>query len=224
MESSGFQSLGLFIGNGDQDNYIKLVVNNTGFTGGVELLAELAGDVIANDNLATSVSGSDYADLYLKLNPSTLTVNAYFRISVNGVEGPLQSLGNVIAMPAQWLNAPTSLAVGIISTSNGGTPFPGTWDFIEISNDVAGLIANSVDPETENTDAPENPAPVDQPETETENATETETDRNAVLNLGGGGQFSNTDTIVLIVLMIVALTARRYAAGNRQLQQTTVRN
>ena len=127
-------------------------------------------------------------------------------------------------MPAQWLNAPTSLAVGIISTSNGGTPFPGTWDFIEISNDVAGLIANSVDPETENTDAPENPAPVDQPETETENATETETDRNAVLNLGGGGQFSNTDTIVLIVLMIVALTARRYAAGNRQLQQTTVRN
>ena len=226
VESSGFQSLGLFIGNGDQDNYLKLVVNNTGFTGGVELLAELAGDVIANDNLATTVSGSDYADLYLKLNPSTLTVNAYFRISVNGVEGPLQSLGNDIAMPAQWLNAPTSLAVGIISTSNGGTPFPGTWDFIEVSNDVAGLIANRVDPETDNTDAPENPAPVDQQETETETETETgtETDRNGVLNLGGGGQFSNRDTIVLIVLMIVSLTSRRYVPGNRQPRQASLRN
>ena len=115
-------------------------------------------------------------------------------------------------------------AVGIISTSNGGTPFPGTWDFIEVSNDVAGLIANRVDPETDNTDAPENPAPVDQQETETETETGTETDRNGVLNLGGGGQFSNRDTIVLIVLMIVSLTSRRYVPGNRQPRQASLRN
>ena len=145
VESTGFQSMGLLIGNGDQDNYIKLVVNNTGVAGGVELLAELAGEVALSSNMAAGIAGADYADLYLMLDPANRLLTAFYRVTTAGVAAPLQAVGDAVVVPDEWLSGPTKLAVGIISTSNSGVPFPATWDFIEVTNDTQMLSVDTSD-------------------------------------------------------------------------------
>jgi len=142
VQSSGFQSMGLFIGNGDQDNYLKLVVNNTGTNGGIELLAELSGEVTTTNHIPAVIAGADYADLYIKLDPSTLIATTFYSVTVNGVTSSLQTFDNPVVLPAEWLNGTSKLAVGIISTSSGGTPFPATWDFIEVTNNIPDLLTD----------------------------------------------------------------------------------
>ena len=144
VEASGFQSMGLFIGSGDQDNYLKLVVNNTDTIGGVEMLAELAGEVTASINTPMAIAGADYADLYIQLDPSTMQATAFYSVTRTGVSSSLQSLGDAVTLPAEWLNGTSNLAVGIISTSNSGVPFPATWDFIEVTNNTQMLLTDDI--------------------------------------------------------------------------------
>ena len=148
VEATGFQSMGLFIGNGEQNNYIKLVANNTGSEGGVELLAELADEVAFSVNTPFAIAGADYADLYITLDPSTMLATAYYSVTTNGVTGALQTIGDPALLPSEWLNGtgPSGtgkLAVGIISTSNSGVAFPATWDFIKVTNNTQMLTADT---------------------------------------------------------------------------------
>jgi hypothetical protein len=214
VQSSGFQSLGLFVGNGDQDNYIKLVVNNTGVNGGVEVLAEVAGEVNLTDSLSTNVVGADHADLYLLLDPTALTVSAFYQLSIDGVEGEVQSLGVAADLPLEWLQSGTKLAVGIISTSNMGTAFPGTWDFIEVNNEV-DVLANAVATNTNaGNDSGANTGTNAGNTTGTDTGSDTQgsqQDSDAKVVLGGGGLFTLPGVLWLMALVFSAswLRARR---------------
>ena len=149
VEATGSQSIGLFIGNGDQDNYIKLVVNN-GSEGGIEVLTELNGEVAGLSNKDSAVAGSDYVDLFIKIDPSGMRATAFYQITSEGVAGAMQSIGDAIAVPDEWLSGTIKTAVGIISTSRNGVPFPATWDFIEVTNNTQ-LLANNFDKDTDPT-------------------------------------------------------------------------
>lgn len=73
-------------------------------------------------------------DLYLEVQPSSLTVQASYEETTGGVTGPRILLGSPEAIPAAWLNGASKLAVGIISTSRGASStFPGTWDFLLVT-------------------------------------------------------------------------------------------
>jgi hypothetical protein len=125
-----FQSMGLFIGTGDQDNYLKLVVSANGGNGGIEAALENAG-VFSGTTFGpaqgVSILGASTVDLYLRVDPAALTVQPSF--SVNG--GLRANLGGPIAIPAAWHAG--VIAVGLISTSNGpGAPFAASWDMLEI--------------------------------------------------------------------------------------------
>lgn len=129
-----FQSQGLYIGKGDQDNYLKIVLNANNGAGGIQVTLENAG--VANStqyNIASMPSSS--IDLYLKVNPAQGTVLP--RYSIDG--GAIQSLGNPIPLSGSLLSVlqgPSALAIGIISTSRGSnTPFNATWDFISVEYD-----------------------------------------------------------------------------------------
>ena len=137
--------MGLFIGNGDQDNYIKLVINNTGAQGGVELLAEVAGEITSSNNTPFAIAGADYADLHIALDPSTMLATAFYRVTTDGVPGALHTIAEEVLLPSEWLNSPQKLAVGIISTSNSGAAFPATWDFIEVTNNTEMLTIDAAD-------------------------------------------------------------------------------
>ena len=139
---SGEQSMGLFLGSGDQDNYVKIVVTAAGGAGGISTLSEVGGVVSTGSLAPVALPGPSFIDLYLTVSPGELTVQPSYEITQGGTTGPRIELGTPIAIPAGWLNGPTALAVGIISTSKGSAPeFPATWDFVTVVAESASLQA-----------------------------------------------------------------------------------
>ena len=127
----GYQSMGFYIGSGDQDNYIKLVMNSKGDTGGVQFAAERSGVFQQAGNAEAAIFGQSQVDLYLSVYPATSTVRAFYK---SGTDGEIVEVGSATALPTAWLTADSGLAVGIISTSYGGPTFGATWDFIRITD------------------------------------------------------------------------------------------
>ncbi len=143
------QSIGFYIGNGNQDNYFKLVVSGDN-GGSVEALKEVGGTATAGASASINLN-IDAVDLYLKVNPANLTVQPQYSLIVNGVVGAIQNLGSPVAIPAGWLNAvdtatntPTAMAVGIIATAGSGPTFAATWSFLNVVPDSAGTLGISL--------------------------------------------------------------------------------
>ena len=158
---SGSQSMGLFIGTGDQDNYLKIVLNAQGGSGGIGVVYENGGSV-TNFNYGTNIVGnilsSQSTDLYLDVDPGAATVQA--KVSIDG-GGNIITLGSPVSVPSSWFNGNDNfgLAIGIISTSFGtNTPFDATWDHINVTSSVeAGDILyriNAGGPQVAATDGP----------------------------------------------------------------------
>jgi hypothetical protein len=126
------QSMGLFIGNGDQDNYVKLVTSANDGAGGIHFAKEVAGTFAARPQASVSMPGPDSVDLFLTVDPAANTVQPSYVVTTNDVAGPRETLGGPARIPAGWFDGTTGLAVGILSTSAGpGPKFPASWDFIE---------------------------------------------------------------------------------------------
>ncbi|MDP8911655.1 MAG: hypothetical protein M3M94_06285, partial [Actinomycetota bacterium] len=127
------QSMGLFIGKGDQDNYVKIVTAANGGAGGVKFLKEAAGTTSAARTASVALPGPDAVDLYLEVDVGAATVQPSYAVTTNGTTGQRVSLGAAEPIPAGWLTGSMGVAVGIISTSSGpGPEFPATWDLIEV--------------------------------------------------------------------------------------------
>ena len=126
-----YQSLGFFIGTGDQSNYLKMVINANGGNGGIEVGLE-QNDAFVGNNYGVGVLGNGNVDLYLSVNPATQEVQP--RFAVGG--GAIQDLGDPISIPASWLSGSTKLAVGILSTAIfSNATFAASWDLIEVTED-----------------------------------------------------------------------------------------
>jgi glucose/arabinose dehydrogenase len=125
-----YQSMGLFIGRGDQNNYAKIT---TAMSGGtiVQFIKEQRGRIRSRGRRNISMPGPDQVDLYLTVNVSKRSVRPSYRVRRGGVTRPRKYLGKTRSLPGAWLKR--SLAIGIISTSRGpGGRFPATWDFIKV--------------------------------------------------------------------------------------------
>jgi hypothetical protein len=141
-----FQSMGLFVGTGDQDHYAKAVVVANGGAGGVQFGREDGGPLVTRPASPVTLPGPDWIDLYLTIDPAALTVLPQFIVTTNNIPGPVESLGGPATLPASWLAGPQGLAVGLISTSRGpAPPFPVTWDFLRVRAGAA--VECSTDPE-----------------------------------------------------------------------------
>jgi hypothetical protein len=136
LTPENFQSMGLFIGTGDQSNYVKLVTSANGGPGGIEFAWEVM-DVFNNrPQPSVPMPGPDYVDLFLTIDPVANTVQPAYQVTTGGTTGPLTALGGPEPIPSTWLDG--VLAVGLISTSFGdGDPFPAQWDFLSVTQDPA---------------------------------------------------------------------------------------
>jgi hypothetical protein len=130
------QSMGLFLGSGDQDNYVKVVTFANGGAGGVQALKEVGGVAATPSSSNVTLPGPDGVDLYLTVDVAAATVQPSYAVLNNGVSGPVTKVGAPLSIPSTWLTrTSTGLAVGIISTSAGPAPeFPATWDLIEVTS------------------------------------------------------------------------------------------
>ncbi|OED39661.1 hypothetical protein AB833_14800 [Chromatiales bacterium (ex Bugula neritina AB1)] len=126
------QSMGIYMGTGDQDNYLKLVVNSKGPEGGLQYAREVAGAFNGQQNVTASIYSAEAIDLIIEVDPGSALATGFYQLTHNGQAGEVAPVGPALTFPAEWLNNPTSLAVGIISTSIGAEPFPATWDSISV--------------------------------------------------------------------------------------------
>jgi hypothetical protein len=128
------QSMGVFLGKGDQDNYVKIVTSANGGAGGIQFVKEVGGVVTNRPQAAVTLPGPGSVDLYLTVDPAAGTVQPSYSVTTGGVAGVRTNLGAPEPIPAGWLTSP-ALAAGVISTSAGAAPpFPATWDLIEVLN------------------------------------------------------------------------------------------
>ena len=146
------QSNGFFIGTGDQDNYLKVVLAANGGNGGIEVVVENAGSstsTMYGDNLAGAqqipddvLGASASLNLMLKVDPAAGTALPGYQVDTN----PAVFMGSPISLAGDLLsavqNASNALAVGIISTSTGpGGEFTITWDRIDVISEAVGASA-----------------------------------------------------------------------------------
>ena len=163
MTPENYQSAGLQIGAGDQDNYVKLVATAQDASGnpngGIEFVMEVGGTVGSNASAKLSdseVFGSGkWTELYLTVDPTTdpapsngtaeVAVTAEYEVydvTQNGqrtlLSGPT-AFPSAFAAPADWFTSSSQgLAVGVISTANGANEtFSASWDQISVQTVTA---------------------------------------------------------------------------------------
>jgi len=138
------QAMGVYIGSGDQDNFLKLAVIANGGQGGLQVFLENGGSILQNTIYGPnksgalnipSILGSVTIDLYLLVDPAAGTVQPAY--STDG-GATITHLGTSIILPNGSLktalqNPLQALAVGVISTASGSnTSFGATWDFLNV--------------------------------------------------------------------------------------------
>ncbi|MFK8080599.1 MAG: malectin domain-containing carbohydrate-binding protein [Granulosicoccus sp.] len=130
------QSMGVYIGTGDQDNYLKLIIKHNV----VQVLTEVEGKIYFEQSDAIDISESDYVDLILEVDPASAIATAYLQITKDDQTGQEVQIATV-DFPAAWLAGSTKLAVGILSTSINAQTFPATWDFLTVKP-LDGVVVN----------------------------------------------------------------------------------
>ncbi len=136
------QSYGLFVGTGDQDDYVSVVLTaGTGGSGAMKVTVEIDGTATA-----TTYSSSSWGDANL-LAASALELGIVVDAQANTMLPRLSldngatwhALGSARAVPAAWFSAADAqgLAIGAISSSAGAVEFGATWDYFR-ADFVAG--------------------------------------------------------------------------------------
>ncbi len=148
----GSQSMGLFVGTGDQNNYVQILVTANNGSPAIQVGYEVNGvfTLGATTLLTWPLTGS--IDLYLSIDPNSNTVQPGYAITSGGNTGSRILVGSSIAIPSQWINNPLKgMAVGVISTTLGTAPnFSATWDFMSVVLEGSGGINGLVEPESLN--------------------------------------------------------------------------
>lgn len=138
LNPEDFQSIGLHIGAGDQDNLVKLVMTANGGAGGVQLQSESSGTALSHSfgdaDYGGAILSAGSVGLVLTIDPLAGTVQA----SVSLAEGPRVQVGTPVVLAGEVLarvQGPDALAVGLISTSFGtaGAGFTGSWDYLRVT-------------------------------------------------------------------------------------------
>jgi hypothetical protein len=137
---TGGQSYGVFVGTGNQDNYVKVTVAANNGAGGFAVVNEQAGTPTTITAPGPTWPGPSVVDLYLRVDPGAGTVLPSY--SIDG--GAPVAVSGPLSVPTSWFTGATAPAVGIISTSAGPAPaFPATWDFLEVQPASSGGLAPS---------------------------------------------------------------------------------
>jgi hypothetical protein len=129
------QQMGVYVGTGDQSNFVKLVVAANGGKGGV-LFGREVNDVVSAQRMKTvHLTGPSRVDLYLLVDPAKGAIQGSYTVTNGAVTSARVTMGKPVTVPTAWFTGgSTRTAVGLSSTSKGpGPPFAAVWDFIEVT-------------------------------------------------------------------------------------------
>jgi N-acetylneuraminic acid mutarotase len=129
------QTQGIYIGNGDQDNYLKFVLAANAGNPGVQVYGENAGVEFISQTLpVTDIMTSGILYLNFVVDPVGGNVQLYYQ---TGDDVDKIAFGTPIVLPSafdQILAGNAAMAVGIIASSGSGQAFSASWDFINITS------------------------------------------------------------------------------------------
>ncbi|WP_240137682.1 malectin domain-containing carbohydrate-binding protein [Salinigranum salinum] len=135
------QSQGVYIGTGDQANYIELTATAKGGDGGIRLGKEQddSFSTVAEPTVPEVTETGSKIDLYLEVDPLAGTVTGYYAI-----DGGTRQLVGSTSLPSEWTGQPDrGVAVGVIGTSRGpASSFNGTWTQIEATQPASTQSAD----------------------------------------------------------------------------------
>ncbi|WP_162558687.1 PKD domain-containing protein [Robertkochia solimangrovi] len=138
------QSYGIFMGTGDQNNYLKVAVSTGTASGdgvnGIDIVKEVNGSPVKTSYDISGLISASTISLYLNVNPASLTVQALYSLNDGTTLIPV---GSQQTVPASFFSQSdgAGLAVGIISTNGGSSPYTATWDYIDVFYNASGVLA-----------------------------------------------------------------------------------
>ncbi|MUW15997.1 hypothetical protein GJ633_16425, partial [Halorubrum sp. CBA1125] len=145
-DPENYQNLGIQIGEGDQEDYVKLVAGNG--QPEIEFSQEVDSTLSPNRMADSELAGPDTEiGLSIVVDPSTNEAVAYYRID-GGSWTQVTSGGSPVVYDVEDLldtSDGQGLAVGIISTSIDSDPFDGTWHDLSVETVETQEEAHSAD-------------------------------------------------------------------------------
>lgn len=131
------QSQGVYIGTGDQDNYVKLVMNANDGQGGFEVVMEDRGEPTIY-SFDSSALEAELVEVFLTVDPTAGTVQPGYATTENSATllGAALPLPENAALRDMLTSGEQGLAVGIIATSLDANPFTATWRYLDVQSGV----------------------------------------------------------------------------------------
>jgi hypothetical protein len=122
---------GIYLGNGDQDNYVFVGITPNMGNPAMVVIKENSGAI---SSTLYPINGllNGTLTVYLDVNPATGTVQPKYKKvgdSVYTVLGPLINLSGKLL---QTVRGPEAVAIGIAASSRSGKSFSATWDYINV--------------------------------------------------------------------------------------------
>ncbi len=133
------QAYGIYLGNGDQDNYLRIVLGGDGAGAGVVRVTLESNGVASTQQYTSSAWGganilnAGSVDFLLAVNAQTGAVQPRVILGTDTVS---HALGSPLNIPLAWLNPSDAngLAIGTIATRGASAPSYGaTWDYFDVS-------------------------------------------------------------------------------------------
>ena len=121
-------SIGLFLGDGSQSNYISLSLSDTGLV----LVEESNNTATVQEFTVDNMDELSVADLQLSFDPAAGTVLPSVRLEGNPLEilGTPRPLSSALTNLLQNSSAP---AVGLLADNPTGAGFSATWDSLNVT-------------------------------------------------------------------------------------------
>jgi hypothetical protein len=135
------QSCGIFIGLGDQSNFLRFTVHGLAGSGGLSITREVNDGSLdggaAHDRYdypLDQIPGTDFIELYLSVDPVNHLVQPYYAAG----EAQRNIIGTELSIPPSWTDS--VLAIGVIASAGTGEAFTASWDFLSICQGSVGLM------------------------------------------------------------------------------------
>ena len=126
------QTQGIYIGTGDQDNYLKFVLAANSGAGAFQLLMENNGAQVFADLIEVQdILSNSGIVMILSVDPTSGKVQPRYSVG----SGEINDIGEPVYVEGLLLNTlqgPEALAIGIIATSGTSSTYQASWDYIEV--------------------------------------------------------------------------------------------
>ena len=131
----GTQSVGIYFGNGDQDNYFKFVLHANNGNPGFQILCEQNGSIVNQQMIPIpSILSTAQIDLFIEVNALTGLVKCRYQNS--STPTPVQ-VGQDFTVSGNLLNLllahTDGVAVGVIASCGNKVPFSASWDYMKVT-------------------------------------------------------------------------------------------